>query len=84
MTFPRPDAPPPLPLSAAVAKHDETKSIAAAVGGAIAGLIFWAITRSLWWVTAPVWAKLLFVLVIGAALPAALVYFAPRNKLKLG
>jgi hypothetical protein len=86
MTFPRPDPPipppppPPPPTTAVVGKHDATKALAAAVGGAVAGVLIVLLSRWIWWPAAPLWQQLALAIVVGAVVPAAAVYFAPRNK----
>jgi drug/metabolite transporter (DMT)-like permease len=84
--IPRPPPPPPPPPNPAaprpgtIVKHDTTKAHAAAVGGAIAGILIVLLSRWIWWPAAPLWQQLALAIVIGAVLPWLCVYFAPRNQ----
>jgi hypothetical protein len=61
----------------------EHKAMGAALGGAVAGLIWWWLWYSLLLVGTADSIKLLIAVVLGAVLPAAAAYIAPRNRFKL-
>jgi hypothetical protein len=83
---PPPRSPPPPPPPLVAVKHDNTKvvamwaiTLAAIIGGVLAGLLLWSIMHFTWWALAPAWQEVAVIIVLCAGLPALLVYSALKN-----